>query len=70
MLKETYPLYLANQALQPNSDLEVHNKFNGEIATRVARANQDIIDEAIGWAVKAAEPMRKLPSYKRAEILH
>ncbi|MDP8207425.1 MAG: aldehyde dehydrogenase family protein [Candidatus Electryonea clarkiae] len=70
MLKETYPYYLANEPRQPNSDLEVKNKYSGEVATRVAVADSEAIDEAIGWAVEAAEPMRKMPSFKRAEVLH
>jgi acyl-CoA reductase-like NAD-dependent aldehyde dehydrogenase len=70
MLKTSYPYYLANEPRQPNTDLEVLNKYNGEPATKVALADPAAIDEAIARAVEAAEPMRKLPSYKRAEILH
>ncbi len=69
MLKEHYPYYLANQAVQANTDLEVTNKFTGEVATRVARADAEVIDKAAAAAVNAAEAMRKLPSYKRSEIL-
>lgn len=70
MLRETYPLYLANEPQQPNKDLPVHNKYTSEVAARVAMASPAMIDEAIGWAQQAAAPMRKLPSYKRAEVLH
>ncbi|MFH0765395.1 MAG: aldehyde dehydrogenase family protein [Calditrichota bacterium] len=70
MLRDTYPYYLANRPRQPNRDLEVRDKYRGEVATRVALADQNAIIEAIGWAVKAAEPMRKLPSYQRAAVLH
>jgi len=69
MLKTEYPLYLANKAVTPNLDLPIYDKYSGEIAARVALSDDAIIDEAIGWAVKAAKPMRQLPSYKRAEIL-
>ena len=34
MLKPTYPYYLANQAVQANTDLEVTDKYTGEVATR------------------------------------
>ncbi len=70
MLRKTYPLYVANEPRQPNADLEVRSKYTGEVATRVAMADSTIIDEAIGWAVNAAEPMRKLSAFKRAEVLH
>ena len=42
-LKPTYPLYLANEARQPNTDLAVTDKFTGEVATRVALADADTI---------------------------
>ena len=35
-LKDTYPLYLNNKAAQPNTDLEVTDKFTGEVAFRTA----------------------------------
>lgn len=70
MLKETYPYYLANEPHQPNTNLAVYNKYSGELAAKVAMADPKAIDEAIGLAVKAAESMRKLPAYKRSEVLH
>ncbi len=68
-LKDTYPLYLANEAQQPNADLKVTDKFTGEVATRVALADAKTIDAAIGWTVKAAEPMAKMASYERQAVL-
>ena len=68
-LKDIYPLYVANEARQPNTDLEVTDKFSGEVATRVAMASPELIDEAIGWAVKAAEPMREMAAYERQAVL-
>jgi len=68
-LKETYPLYLANEAQQPNTDLKVTDKFTGEVATLVALADAKTIDTAIAWTVKAAEPMAKMASYERQAVL-
>lgn len=68
-LKDAYPLYVANEARQPNTDLEVTDKFSGEVATRVAMASPELIDEAIGWTVKAAEPMREMAAYERQAVL-
>ncbi|HPF37815.1 MAG TPA: aldehyde dehydrogenase family protein [Phycisphaerae bacterium] len=70
MLKPNYPFYLANKPVSANTDLEVTNKATGEVATRVAMADADVIDEAIALAEKACAPMRRFPSYKRAEVLH
>jgi acyl-CoA reductase-like NAD-dependent aldehyde dehydrogenase len=68
-LKDTYPLYLANEAQQPNTDLAVTDKFTGEVATRVAMADAKTIDAGIAAAVEAAEPMRKMASYERQAVL-
>ncbi|MDX1972229.1 MAG: aldehyde dehydrogenase family protein [Candidatus Sumerlaeia bacterium] len=70
MIRSQYPYYLANVAVQPNSDLAVTDKFTGEVATRVALADAVAIDKAIAAAVEAEEPMAKLPAYKRQEILN
>ncbi len=69
MIKLRYPYYLANQPLQPNTDLAVTDKFSGEIATHVALADAGAIDRAIAAAVQAVEPLRALPSCKRREVL-
>ncbi len=68
-LQDIYPLYLNNKPAQPNTDLEVYDKFTGEIAFRTALATPDIIDEAIAGAVRAAEPMARLASYERQDVL-
>ena len=70
MLQASYPYYLANEPMAPNQDLEVKNKYTGEVATRVAMADVDAIDKAIAAAVEATEPMRKMPAYKRQEIIY
>lgn len=69
MLKPTYPYYLANKPVQPNTDLAVTDKYTGEVVTRVALADPIAIDSAIAAAVDAAEPMRQLPSWKRQAVL-
>lgn len=68
-LPESYPLYLANRAQTPNCDLEVTDKFSGEIATRVAMASPDLIDQAIAAAEAAARPMAEMPAYERQQVL-
>jgi acyl-CoA reductase-like NAD-dependent aldehyde dehydrogenase len=68
-LQSTYPLYLANEAQQPNTDLVVTDKFTGEAATRVALADAKTIDAGIAAAVEAAEPMAAMASYERQAVL-
>jgi acyl-CoA reductase-like NAD-dependent aldehyde dehydrogenase len=69
MLEKTYPCYVGNEALAPNHDLEVTDKFSGEVATRVPLVDGETIDRAIGLAVDAARPMRELAAYERQAVL-
>ena len=68
-LQDTYPLYLNNKAVQPNTDLAVTDKYTGEIAFRTALATPDVIDAAIAGAVRAAEPMTEMASFERQAVL-
>ena len=69
MLKPTYPLYVANAAEAPNADLEVRDKYSGEVATRVAMADAATVERAIAAAVKAAPAMAALPAWRRQAVL-
>jgi len=70
MLQETYPYYLANKPAMPNTDLVVTDKYSGEVATRVALADGAAIDQAIGKAVAAQEPLREMAACERQDILN
>lgn len=70
MLKEAYPYYLANEAVFANQDLDVTDKYSGEVATRVAMADAATIDKAIDAADKASAAMAALAPYERQEILY
>jgi acyl-CoA reductase-like NAD-dependent aldehyde dehydrogenase len=69
VLAKTYPLYLGGEAAAPNSDLEVFDKYTGEVATRVPLADAATIDRAIGLAADAAPAMAELPAYERQRVL-
>ena len=68
-LRDSYPLWLGNRPEQPNLDLEVRNKYDGSLATRVPLADAAAIERAIGLAAAAAEPMRRLAAYERQAVL-
>jgi len=68
-LKPSYPLYVANVAETPNTDLAVTDKFTGEVVTRVAMADAATIDRGIAAAVQAAEPMARMAAYERQAVL-
>ena len=69
MFRDQYPLYLANSPLQPNADLSVTHKVSGETVTRVAVADAETLDRAIAAAHAAAPEMRRLPSWRRQQVL-
>jgi acyl-CoA reductase-like NAD-dependent aldehyde dehydrogenase len=68
-LAPRYPFYLANRPHSPNADLVVTNKYTGEIATRVAMADAETIDRAIGAAAGAAAELATWPAYRRQAVL-
>jgi acyl-CoA reductase-like NAD-dependent aldehyde dehydrogenase len=68
-LDATYPYYLANEAEAPNHDLEVLDKYSGEVATRVALADDAAIDRAIQAAVDANEACAAMAAYERQAVL-
>ena len=70
MLQESYPFYLANKPEQPNTDLNVYDKYTGEVATKVAMASPEHIDQAIAAAVKSQPSLNAMPAYERQAILH
>ena len=69
MLADTYPFYLAGEAVAANADLPVIDKFTGEVATRVALADGSHIDAAIAAAVAAAPAMAAMAAYERQAVL-
>jgi acyl-CoA reductase-like NAD-dependent aldehyde dehydrogenase len=64
-----YPLYLANRPLTPNQDLEVTNKYTGELAARVPLAGKQEIESGIAAAVAATPAMAEMPPYERQAVL-
>lgn len=69
MLATHYPYYLANEPVFANQDLEVTNKYTGEVATHVALADAEVIEQAIQAAEDAQASLNKMPAYKRQQVL-
>ena len=68
-LNDRYPYYLANKPRQPNENLAVLDKYSGEVATRVALADGNAIEQAIAAAARAAAPMAAMRPYERRAVL-
>ena len=69
-LRETWPYFLANQSMQPNTDLTVTDKFTGEVAARVALADPSAIDQGIAACVVATKPLEAMAPYERQNVLN
>ena len=69
-IKPYWPYFLANKPYEPNHDLEVTDKFTGEIAAKVAVADPATIEKGIAGCVDAAEPFASMRPYERQEILN
>lgn len=68
-LRESYPYYLANEPVAANTDLEVLDKYTGEVATRVALADSAAIDAGIAASVECFDELRRWPAWRRKEVL-
>jgi acyl-CoA reductase-like NAD-dependent aldehyde dehydrogenase len=69
MLRKTYPYYLANQPKTSKLMLDVHDKYGGKLATRVAVPDAKATEKAIAAAVQAAKPMREYKPWARQAVL-
>ena len=70
MLREHYPLFVAGEPVQANTDLPVYNKFTGQVAARVARADRATVEQAIAAAAGSFAHTRKMPAYARQAVLN
>lgn len=68
-MHERYSYWLAGEAVAPNHDLVVHNKYTLEPATRVAKADGAAVEKAIAAAADAFEETRRLPAHVRQRVL-
>lgn len=68
-MKDFYPLYLANVANDGKNDLAVTDKFTQDTVSCVARADADMLDDAIVAGVDALPAMQALYPYQKQEIL-
>lgn len=69
MLRERYPCFLGGAARDTNATLVVTNKYTGQPATRVARADRALVEEAIAAAADAFPATRRMPNYERQGVL-
>jgi acyl-CoA reductase-like NAD-dependent aldehyde dehydrogenase len=69
-MQHFYPLYLANKAHEGADEaLEVINKYDQQIVAEVARADEELLEQAIAAGVKAIPAMQALKPYQKQRIL-
>lgn len=64
-----YRLFIDGQWVESGARLEVKNKYSEETIAVIDQARKEDVDMALAAASAATETMRKLPAYRRAEIL-
>lgn len=69
MLRTHYPFYLANAPVTCEATLDVTDKYNGQIATRVSLPDAAALESAIAAAYAATGDMRRLKPYARQAVL-
>lgn len=68
-MAEVFPLYLAGEWRETAEKLEDRNPFDGSLLGLVCQAGESEAELAVREAMEAAESLRDLPAYRRAEIL-
>ncbi|MBT3317428.1 aldehyde dehydrogenase family protein [bacterium] len=64
-----YPCYIAGRQVKTETSIEVLHKVTGDVIASVSSAGPAELDQAITAAHNSREAMRKLPAWKRQEIL-
>jgi len=70
MKSDAHPFILANHPKTTSKTLGVYSPYSGEEVSRVCMAGHRDIEEAIEKGLSAFKDLKKLPVYKRAELLH
>lgn len=64
-----YHIYAGGEFIKTKNIKDIVNPYNKEVVGRVHFADGQIINKVVDFALAGFEEMRKLPAYKRAEIL-
>lgn len=67
--RDARPLFLANRPLETADTLPVIDKYRGEAFATVCVATAPLVAQAVSAAVRAEEPMRNLPAWRRRDVL-
>ena len=68
-MQSKYKYLIGNEWRESKNILNVRNPYNNDVVSATFLATKKDVNDAIQYAVHAFEETRRLPSYKRAEIL-
>jgi glyceraldehyde-3-phosphate dehydrogenase (NADP+) len=64
-----YQIYCAGKFMSSKQELEVHNKYSGEVFAKAFQADEKLLNAAIEGAQKAAQACRELSSLEKFKAL-
>jgi len=64
-----YGAFIGGEWIHTDKTLDVIDKYSGEVIGTVARADKDLVAKAVDAAHLAFEEFKKIPAYKRSDIL-
>ncbi len=68
-MAKQYPFLIGGTRHKSAKTMEVRNPYNGEIVGLAYRPSPSDVEASIDAAVRVFEETRKMPSYRRSEIL-
>ena len=68
-MKNICKYYIGNTRKESKSALEVRNPYNNDVVGVTFLASEDDVNDAIQSAVRAFDETKKMPGFRRAEIL-
>ena len=69
MSTDTLPLFIAGERVESSESAVVTNKYTGDAYRTIALATAEHMERAVQGAWDAREPMRRLPAWRRREML-
>lgn len=68
-MKNTFKYYIGNARKESKTSLEVRNPFNNDVVGVTFLADENDVDDAIQSAVRAFDETKRMPGFRKAEIL-
>ncbi len=69
MIRETYPYFLAGELISSEHQIQVTDKFSGQVVSSVSLATPDVFEAALNSASDSRRAMKELPPFERKAIL-